>query len=152
MRLWWWQRARRGAVPAGWQRVLLLLDPEAGGVTAAVVRVAAGLTARGGSLGVLVPVLIPLTAPLAAPPGEETERAVLLLERAEQLAGRHGVTVDGRLLRGRSVRGMLREAVERLAPGVVVLHAGTERWRELAAEIGAALPVIVPPAEGEDRQ
>ncbi len=104
----WWPQPRRRAAHAGWQRVLLLLDPDVTALPEPVVRVAVGLTSPDGVLDVLVPVLVPLSSPLEAPPGEETERAAMLLESVERLAGRHGVPVHGHLVRGRSLRTMLR--------------------------------------------
>ncbi len=144
-----WLRWPAGPRTAGWSRVLLLVDRETIGPCDPAVRLATGITAPGGVLDVLAPVLVPLSTPLGAPPGEETDRAAQLLEHVERLAGRYGVRVHGHLLRGRSVRAMLREVVEQMHPEVAVLRCVPRRCAELLAEVGSAMPVIVPEMEGE---
>lgn len=144
----WWPLVRRPPDP-GWRRVLLLVDVDSGERCDPAVRLAVGITSPEGTLDVLAPVLIPLSTPMGAPPGQETDRAALLLERVERLAGRHGIAVRAHLARGRSVRAMLRDVVQRTHPEVVVLRCPPPRCTELIAEVGTAVPVMVPDAEGD---
>ena len=98
----------------------------------------------------LAPVLIPLSTPLGAPPAEETDRAEVLLEHVERLAGQYGIRVRAHLVRGRSVRGMLREVVSQVGPEVAVLRCAAKRYKDLLAELGTALSVLVAD-RGDDR-
>jgi hypothetical protein len=140
------QAVRHIAVPeqAPWSRVLLVLDPEAERLPLPALQLACRLVGRGGELHVLAPVVLPLAVPLEAPPGDETERAAACLQEAERWAGARGVTVVGRLRRGRAGRGLLRETVRELAADAVVLPGDAAALRDVASDIAPAQPILIP--------
>ncbi len=148
-----WRRYGRDpghAVP--WRTVLLVVDPELGTVPLPAVRVALRLVGRGGLLHVLTPVRVPLAMPLEAPAGEDTERATVLLDQVERLAGEEGVAVRGHLRRGRTLRTMLAEVATLVQADAVVLPLRAEqpeRSLELAGLVAPAQAIIVPGSAGE---
>jgi|GEM_PF-4085053 len=137
------RRPLRGTEPP-WKTVLLVADPELGGVPLQALHVATRLVGPGGVLHVLAPVRLPLAVPLEAPAGEETERAAALLDQVERVAGSSGVAVLSHLRRGRAVRSMLREAVRKVGADAVIVQCPPHQWSELAAEIAPAQAVVVP--------
>ena len=148
-----WRRSGRDAgyaVP--WRTVLLVVDPEVGAVPLPAVRVALRLVGRGGLLHVLTPVRVPLAMPLESPAGEDTERATVVLDQVERLAGEVGVSVRGHLRRGRTLRTMLTEVATLVRADAVVLPLRgeqPERSLELALLVAPAQAVLVPGEGGE---
>ena len=143
----WRQHGRDAQHTAPWRTVLLVADPEPGTVPVGALRVALRLVGRGGMLHVLTPVKVPLAMPLEAPAGEDTERATVILDQLERLAGQAGVTVQGHLRRGRTLRQMLTEVAPMVHPDAVVLplrpgHA--DMSLELAGHVAPAQAIIVP--------
>lgn len=142
-----WHPRRRTSAAVSWKAVLLVLDPEAETLPQGAVRLALRLVTPGAHLHVLAPVRVPLAMSLEAPAGEDTERATVLLERAERLAGLAGVPVRGHLRRGRTLRAMLVEVVTLVGADAVVLPCRIDHLdpiRELASTVAPAQAILVP--------
>jgi hypothetical protein len=96
----------------------------------------------------LVPVYlvpVPITMPLEAPIPRVCDRAFELQEAIEQRAAAADVAVDGRIVRGRTVRHALRQALEweRYDRIVVAAGSGGLRSNELARLLEHALGELV---------
>jgi hypothetical protein len=87
--------------------------------------------------GTLVPVYlapVPMAMSLQTPIPRECGRAFELQEAIEQRAGPLGVPVDGRIVRGRTVRHALRELLAQEPHDRLVVAAATARTDGLSAE------------------
>jgi hypothetical protein len=124
--------------------VLLVTDPEPGDVPGGALLVAWRLVGSGGVLHVLAPVVLPLSVPLEAPPGDETDRATAVLRDVERWVGAKGITVHGHLRRGRTLRTLVRETMDRVQADAAVLHCKPEALPDLVGAVAPALPVVVP--------
>ena len=71
---------------------------------------------------------VPLDQPLDAPLAEEEEQAAASLAEATEIAGEHGVTVEGRIVRARALGSAIVE--EAKASGAdLILMGSAPRWR-----------------------
>jgi hypothetical protein len=85
----------------------------------------------------LVPVYlapVPMAMPLDAPIPRVCDKAFELQEAIEQRTTQAGITVDGRIVRGRTVRHALRELLDAERYDRIVVAAGTARTDGLSAE------------------
>lgn len=80
---------------------------------------------------VSTPVLNPVSASLAAKLSEEAkQRGKLILDEAEQVAERHGISVEKLLMEGDAVKEIVAEAHEEKYDLIVVGHRGLSKLRE----------------------
>jgi basic amino acid/polyamine antiporter, APA family len=91
---------------------------------------------------------VPLDQPLDAPLVEEEERAAASLAEATEIAGEHGVTVEGRIVRARSLGSAI--ADEARATGAdLILMGSAPRWRRQSRFFSPTVDYVLRKAPSE---
>jgi basic amino acid/polyamine antiporter, APA family len=115
------------AVEGAYERILVpvKLGPIGEEVLATAIKLA---EERGSTVDALHVVRVPLALPLDADLGDEEELAKASIADAKLLASEHDVTVEGRLVRARSIGEAIVEEAKRQGSDLVVLGS-SPRWR-----------------------
>jgi basic amino acid/polyamine antiporter, APA family len=83
---------------------------------------------RGSTVSALHVIAVPLDKPLEADMVEAEERAEASLAEAKLLAGEHGVTVEGKVVRARAIGEAIVEEARREGVDLIVMGS-SPRWR-----------------------
>jgi APA family basic amino acid/polyamine antiporter len=103
---------------------------------------------RGAAVVALHVVRVPLDQPLDAELGDEEERAAASLEEAAALGADHGVEVEGRSIRARSIGEAIVQATEETGADLIVLGS-SPRWRRQSRFFSPTVDYVLRKAPAE---
>jgi basic amino acid/polyamine antiporter, APA family len=103
---------------------------------------------RGASVEALHVIRVPLDLPLDAELLEEEERAAASLAEAQLLGADHGVAVNGRTVRARSIGQAIVEEAERAGVDLIVLGS-SPRWRRQSRFFSPTVDYVLKKAPAE---
>jgi basic amino acid/polyamine antiporter, APA family len=93
-------------------------------------------------------VSVPLALPMDAPMEDEEERAAASIADAKLLAGEHGVTVEGRIVRARAIGEAIVEQAKESGADLIVLGS-SPRWRRQSRFFSPTVDYVLRHADPE---
>jgi nucleotide-binding universal stress UspA family protein len=103
---------------------------------------------RGAHVEAVHVILVPLEEPLDAPLIDQEERAAASLAEAAVLGADHGVTVEGRSIRARSIGEAIVQAAEESGADLIVLGS-SPRWRRQSRFFSPTVDYVLRKAPAE---